>query len=64
MKLEIENYRGRKLQEVLPRLEKYKFKLSEVSPPNQEIGTGTARVLDIREKEDHWEVLFSLEDYF
>jgi len=58
-----EEFRGRKLLELLPRLEDKTYQLVEVSPPNQQAGRGAARILDIREKDEILQVYFCLEDY-
>ena len=63
MQLDVDKFRGKKLQEILPHLEKLNYKLKEVSPPNQDFGTGAARVLHLRKKQESWEILFTLENY-
>lgn len=61
--MDVDKVRGKKLKDILPRLEQSNYRLVEVKPPNQNFGTGAARVLDIREKQEGREILYTLEDY-
>ncbi len=63
MELDPQKYRGRRLVKLLPDLEDLRYKLLEVKPPGQMSGTGAARVLHIRKRDDVIEILFCLEDY-